>query len=53
MLLGTVLGVVVIPGLYYLFARVSDGSIDSDVVREIFILNLPGMDYEKGMIGGN
>ena len=25
MLLGTVLGVLVIPGLYYLFARISDG----------------------------
>jgi HAE1 family hydrophobic/amphiphilic exporter-1 len=24
------------------------GTIDSDVVRETFILNLPGMDYEKG-----
>jgi HAE1 family hydrophobic/amphiphilic exporter-1 len=25
MMLGTVLGVLVIPGLYYLFARISDG----------------------------
>jgi HAE1 family hydrophobic/amphiphilic exporter-1 len=25
MLLGTLIGVIVIPGLYYLFARISDG----------------------------
>ena len=29
--------------------RRAGGPIDSDLLREIFILNLPGVDYEKGV----
>jgi hydrophobic/amphiphilic exporter-1 (mainly G- bacteria), HAE1 family len=37
-----------IRGICEMLQRAGGGPVDSDLVREFFILNLPGEDYEKG-----
>lgn len=52
MLLGTVIGVMVIPGLYYLFGKLADGrkilrDESNDPLSEIFERNPLERDYES------